>query len=534
MTTSVARSTALLVCDRWLRAARSCAPARPPSSSSTRCATTSYSSITEPASCATSPAQSTFSSSDCSLRTIDAIRSQPMHRSAPSAAGRVGRPRPIRRAGKRTRTPAHRMADHARRWHQRGPDRGRTRCREDTSGRRVVATGLRAGRRGSVRTVRRGPRCAVPAVRRSHACRSCRASAPVAFDGVRGAEALLPLVPGLTDLLPDLAAPTRADPDTERYALFDAVVALLGLAATSAPVVLILDDLHWAAKPTLLLLRHLLRFSDQARVQIVGTYRSTDLDRSHPLAAMLADLHRDGTAHRLQSRRTRRRGGERLCRRSRLRRRGTGPGVGLGDRRESVLPHRGSAACRRKRRPLGPEHPAARRTRGGESPAFAAGAGDEQGAGRGCGGRQQVRAGIGRARGRRRSGRCVRRGVQGRDRHRGARWPLPVQPCPRPPVTARRAAVGAAHATAPAHRHDAGERAGRSRRAARRTGSPLLRMRVGRKRSQGSRILPACGGSGDGAAWPTKALPTSTIGLCTRSRRSTTSCPTVPTRLPSF
>ncbi len=117
--------------------------------------------------------------------------------------------------------------------------------------------------------------------------------------GLRGVEALLPLVPGLTDLLPDPAAPTRADPDTERYALFDATVALLGLASASAPLVLILDDLHWAAKPTLLLLRHLLRFGEHARVQIVGTYRSTDLDRSHPLAAMLADLHRDGTAHRL-------------------------------------------------------------------------------------------------------------------------------------------------------------------------------------------------------------------------------------------
>jgi len=34
--------------------------------------------------------------------------------------------------------------------------------------------------------------------------------------------------------------------------------------------------------------------------RIIGTYRSTDLDRSHPLAAMLADLHRDGTANRLQ------------------------------------------------------------------------------------------------------------------------------------------------------------------------------------------------------------------------------------------
>ncbi len=119
---------------------------------------------------------------------------------------------------------------------------------------------------------------------------------------MRGVETLLPLVPGSTDLLPDPATPTRADPDTERCALFDAVVALLEIASASMPIVLILDDLHWAAKPTLLLLKHLLRFGEQARVQIIGTYRSTDLDRSHPLAAMLADLHRgadSGTANRL-------------------------------------------------------------------------------------------------------------------------------------------------------------------------------------------------------------------------------------------
>ncbi|MEV0668989.1 BTAD domain-containing putative transcriptional regulator [Mycobacterium sp. NPDC050441] len=117
--------------------------------------------------------------------------------------------------------------------------------------------------------------------------------------GMRGIEALLPLVPGLIDVLPDLAAPPRADPDTERYALFDAVVAMLGVASADVPIVLVLDDLHWAAKPTLLLLRHLLRFGEHARVQVVGTYRSTDLDRSHPLAAMLADLHRDGSADRI-------------------------------------------------------------------------------------------------------------------------------------------------------------------------------------------------------------------------------------------
>ncbi|WP_231976803.1 BTAD domain-containing putative transcriptional regulator [Mycobacterium sp. E740] len=117
--------------------------------------------------------------------------------------------------------------------------------------------------------------------------------------GLRGIKALLPLIPGLADDLPELVGPTHADADSERYALFDAVVALLEVVCANAPVVVILDDLHWAAKPTLLLLRHVLRFGEHTPVQIVGTYRSTDLDRTHPLAAMLADLHRDGSADRL-------------------------------------------------------------------------------------------------------------------------------------------------------------------------------------------------------------------------------------------
>ncbi len=144
--------------------------------------------------------------------------------------------------------------------------------------------------RTSARLISRSPK---------HCGRWCPALEVTGCAALRGVEALLPLIPGLTDVLPDLVKPTHADAESERYALFDAVVALLGVAGASAPVVLVLDDLHWAAKPTLLLLRHLLRFGEHVRVQIVGTYRSTDLDRKHPLAAMLADLHRDGSADRL-------------------------------------------------------------------------------------------------------------------------------------------------------------------------------------------------------------------------------------------
>ena len=72
------------------------------------------------------------------------------------------------------------------------------------------------------------------------------------------------------------------------------------LAAMSSPagVLLVLDDLHWE-KPTLLLLRHLVRSPESMRLFVIGTYRDTDLDRTHPLAEMLADLRRESGVERL-------------------------------------------------------------------------------------------------------------------------------------------------------------------------------------------------------------------------------------------
>ena len=103
---------------------------------------------------------------------------------------------------------------------------------------------------------------------------------------------LVRLVPDIVERYPDLPPPLRSDPETERYQLFNAVVDLLGDASSEAPVVLVLDDLHWATAPTLQLLRHVVRARLAAPVLIVGTYRSTEVDGNHPLSAALADLHR--------------------------------------------------------------------------------------------------------------------------------------------------------------------------------------------------------------------------------------------------
>jgi DNA-binding SARP family transcriptional activator len=115
----------------------------------------------------------------------------------------------------------------------------------------------------------------------------------------RGIDELARVVPEVGELLPDASPSARADPDSERLALFDAVTQLIANASTEAPVLLVLDDLHWAGKTTLSLLRHVLREARDHRVFVVGTYRDTELARTHPLAATLADLRRESNTHRI-------------------------------------------------------------------------------------------------------------------------------------------------------------------------------------------------------------------------------------------
>jgi class 3 adenylate cyclase len=106
------------------------------------------------------------------------------------------------------------------------------------------------------------------------------------------------LVPELTDRVPGLQAPLRSDPEMERYRLFDAVAAWLTATANEEPVLLVLDDLQWAAKPTLMLLRHVVAAAG-GRILVLGTYRDTELTHDHPLLQVVPDLRRLGGVDRM-------------------------------------------------------------------------------------------------------------------------------------------------------------------------------------------------------------------------------------------
>jgi class 3 adenylate cyclase len=110
----------------------------------------------------------------------------------------------------------------------------------------------------------------------------------------------------LARLLPEVGARLEgtlpapaADADTERARAFDAVDAFVAALATRRPVLFVLDDLHWADRGSLVLLRHLLHSDRPGALLVVGTYRDTDVDRRHPLAGVLADLRREPRVTRL-------------------------------------------------------------------------------------------------------------------------------------------------------------------------------------------------------------------------------------------
>ncbi len=89
------------------------------------------------------------------------------------------------------------------------------------------------------------------------------------------------------------------DAEAAQFRLFDAYATFVRAMANRTPLVIALDDLHWADKPSLLLLQHVARELGRMRVLVVCTYRDTDLSRTHPLSEALATLNREAGFQRV-------------------------------------------------------------------------------------------------------------------------------------------------------------------------------------------------------------------------------------------
>ncbi|MCH8162397.1 MAG: protein kinase, partial [Chloroflexi bacterium] len=108
-----------------------------------------------------------------------------------------------------------------------------------------------------------------------------------------GAPEVAKLVSEVRQRFPDIPEAPPLEAEAERLRLYESVTAFIRNAAEANPIVLMLDDLHWADKPSLLMMRYLARSVSNQRVLILGAYRDVELDRKHPLSEVLATLRQE-------------------------------------------------------------------------------------------------------------------------------------------------------------------------------------------------------------------------------------------------
>ena len=98
------------------------------------------------------------------------------------------------------------------------------------------------------------------------------------------------IVPELAERLGDVGELADVDSEQARFRLFDSFATFLAGVSRARPMVLVLDDLHWADEPSLLLLRFVARRLADTGLLVIGTYRDVELGRHHPLADTLGEL----------------------------------------------------------------------------------------------------------------------------------------------------------------------------------------------------------------------------------------------------
>lgn len=104
------------------------------------------------------------------------------------------------------------------------------------------------------------------------------------------------LVPEIGVRIPGLANDTAPASEVEQFRLFESVRSWLGTLAESEPVLFVVDDVHWADRPTLALIGHVLRGAERVRLTVLGTARNTAPDISDPLTELMDTLALGGNS----------------------------------------------------------------------------------------------------------------------------------------------------------------------------------------------------------------------------------------------
>jgi DNA-binding SARP family transcriptional activator/tetratricopeptide (TPR) repeat protein len=127
------------------------------------------------------------------------------------------------------------------------------------------------------------------------------APSPEAFRVLLGDDApeVAKLLPRLRRLFADIPPPLELPPEQERHYLFNALRDVFARAAATRPLLLVLDDLHWADEGTLLLVEHLAERLPRLPVVAVGTYRDTEVTPDHRMARPMENLLRRHLAQRI-------------------------------------------------------------------------------------------------------------------------------------------------------------------------------------------------------------------------------------------
>jgi class 3 adenylate cyclase/tetratricopeptide (TPR) repeat protein len=117
---------------------------------------------------------------------------------------------------------------------------------------------------------------------------------PLALRQVLGdvAAEIARIAPALRRVFPDIPPPVELPAELARRYVWNSLSEFIGRAAEGQPLLLVIEDLHWADESTVLLTEYLAPLLPDMPVLVLGTYRDAEVDLDHPLARVIGELGR--------------------------------------------------------------------------------------------------------------------------------------------------------------------------------------------------------------------------------------------------